>query len=87
MEMPSAAARLTASGLAAIAVMNIADDTHVVWKHVFMTYAPIFFCVPLSGSEPHARHSALASGKKMPPARAATDGIAGESSASPNTSE
>jgi len=40
-----------------------------------------------TGSEPQARHSALASGKKMPPARAATDGIAGASSASANTSE
>jgi hypothetical protein len=46
-----------------------------------------FLAVPFSGSEPHARHSALARGKKMPPARAATEGIAGDSSASANTSE
>ena len=35
---PSAsAARLTASGLAAMAVMNMADETHEVWKSVFIT--------------------------------------------------
>jgi hypothetical protein len=44
--------------LAAMAVMNMADDTVVVWKQVFITYAPIFLAVPLSGSEPQARHSA-----------------------------
>mmetsp|Transcript_23928 Transcript_23928/g.77747 ORF Transcript_23928/g.77747 Transcript_23928/m.77747 type:complete len:201 (-) Transcript_23928:118-720(-) len=82
-----AAARLTLSGLAAMAVMNMPDDTHEVWKTVVITYAPIFFCVPSSGLEPHARQSALVSGKKMPPARAASDGMAGASSASLNTSE
>jgi hypothetical protein len=35
----------------------------------------------------HTRTRTLASGKKMPPARAATEGIAGESTASPSTSE
>lgn len=58
MLMPSAAARLTARGLAAMAVMNMAEETVVVWKQVFITYAPIFLAVPLSGSEPQARHRA-----------------------------
>ena len=40
------------------------------------------FCVPFSGSEPHARQSALARGMKMPPARAATEGMAGATRAS-----
>jgi len=66
---PSASeARLTARGLAAMAVMNIAEEMQLVWKHVFMTYAPIFFSVPLAGSLPQARQRALAKGKKMPPA-------------------
>lgn len=34
---------------------------------------------------PHTR--TLARGKKMPPARAATDGMAGDSTASPSTRE
>ena len=61
-------------GLAAIAVMNMPEVTVEVWNTVVMTYAPIFFCVPLSGSEPHATHSALVSGRKMPPARARRNG-------------
>lgn len=61
-------AKLTARGLAAMAVMNIAEEMQLVWKHVFMTYAPIFFSVPWAGSLPQARHRALARGKKMPPA-------------------
>ncbi len=61
-------ARLTARGLAAMAVMNIAEEMQLVWKQVFMTYAPIFFSVPLAGSLPQARQRALARGKKMPPA-------------------
>lgn len=65
---PADCARLTASGLAAMAVMNMAEETVVVWKHVFIRYAPIFFWVPFSGSDPQARHRALARGKKMPPA-------------------
>mmetsp|Transcript_45100 Transcript_45100/g.134648 ORF Transcript_45100/g.134648 Transcript_45100/m.134648 type:complete len:244 (-) Transcript_45100:312-1043(-) len=84
---PAASARFTASGLAAMAVMNMEEDTVVVWKQVSIRNEPIFLAVPFSGSEPHARHSALANGKKMPPARAATDGMAGESSASAMTSE
>ncbi len=39
-------ARSTASGLAAMAVMNMPDEMHDVWNSVFMTYAPIFFSVP-----------------------------------------
>jgi hypothetical protein len=35
--MPSAAARFTANGLAAMAVMNMAEETVVVWKQVFIT--------------------------------------------------
>ena len=38
MVVPSAsAARLTASGLAAMAVMNMAEEMQDVWKSVFMT--------------------------------------------------
>lgn len=55
-----------------MAVMNMAEEMQLVWKQVSMTYAPTFFSVPFSGELPHARHRALARGKKMPPARAAT---------------
>ena len=73
MVVPSASlARSTASGFAAIAVMNMADEMVVVWKQVSMTYAPTFFSVLAAGSLPQARHSAFARGKKMPPALAAT---------------
>lgn len=65
-------ARLTAKGLAAIAVMNMAEEIVLVWKQVFMTYEPIFLSVPLAGSLPQARHRALAKGKKMPPAGSAS---------------
>jgi hypothetical protein len=82
-----AAARFTDRGLAAIAVMNIPEVTVEVWNTVVMTYAPIFFSVPFSGSEPHATQSALVRGKKMPPARAAREGMAGASRASENTRE
>ena len=81
------AAKLTLSGFAAIAVMNIPEEMVDVWKTVVMTYAPIFFSVPSSGVDPHATQSALASGKKIPPARAARDGIAGASNASEKTKE
>ena len=60
-------ARLTAKGLAAMAVMNMADEMQLVWKQVFITYAPIFFSVPLAGSLPQARQRAFAKGKKIPP--------------------
>jgi hypothetical protein len=57
--VPSAsAARLTASGLAAIAVMNMEEEMQVQRKQVIIRYAPIFASVPLAGSEPHARQSA-----------------------------
>lgn len=82
-----AAARLTESGLAAMAVMNMPEVMHDVWKRVAMTYAPIFFSVPSSGLDPQATQRAFASGRKMPPARAASDGIAGARSASENTRE
>ena len=42
-----AAARLTESGFAAIAVMNIPDVIVEVWNTVVITYEPIFFSVPL----------------------------------------
>ena len=83
----ASAARLTDSGLAAMAVMNMPLLMVVHRKQVIITKAPIFFSVPFSGSEPHARHSALASGRKSPPARAATDGMAGASRASAATRE
>jgi len=70
-----------------MAVMNIPEEIVDVWNNVVMTYAPIFFSVLLAGSEPHATHNALARGKKIPPARAAKDGIAGASNASENTKE
>jgi hypothetical protein len=82
-----AAARFTESGFAAIAVMNIPEVTVEVWNTVVMTYAPIFFSVPFSGSEPHATQSAFVRGRKIPPARAAREGIAGARIASENTSE
>jgi len=36
-------------------------------------------------AHPHERHSALARGKKIPPARAATEGMAGDRRASAMT--
>ena len=73
MVLPRAsAAKLTASGFAAMAVMNMADEMVVVWKHVSMRYEPTFFSVPLAGSLPQERQRALAKGKKIPPALAAT---------------
>ncbi len=66
-------------------MMNMAEETVVVWKQVSMRKAPSFLAVPFSGSEPQARHRALARGKKIPPARAATEGMAGESRASAAT--
>lgn len=39
-----------------MAVMNMPEEMVVVWKHVFMMYAPSFFSVPFFGSLPHARH-------------------------------
>ncbi len=46
---PSASvARLTASGLAAMAVMNMALLMVLVWKQVFIRYAPTFFSVPFA---------------------------------------
>ena len=73
-EPSASAARLTARGLAAMAVMNMAEEMVLVWKQVSMTYAPTFFSVPFSGELPQARQRALARGKKIPPARAATCG-------------
>ena len=40
-----------------MAVMNMPEEMVVVWKQVFMMYAPSFFSVPFFGSLPHARHS------------------------------
>jgi len=80
-------ARLTARGLAAMAVMNMAEVTQVHWKHVFMMYEPSLSWVPFSGSEPQAMQRALARGKVMPPARAAREGMPGDRRASANTSE
>ena len=65
-------ARSTAKGFAAMAVINMAEEIVLVRKHVSMRYDPIFFSVLSAGSLPHAKQRALASGKKMPPARAAT---------------
>lgn len=68
----ASAARLTDRGFAAIAVINMAEEMVVVWKQVSITYEPTFFSVPFAGSLPHDRQRALARGKKMPPALAAT---------------
>ena len=65
-------ARSTARGLAAMAVMNIADEIVVVWKQVSIKYDPIFFSVLSAGSLPQAKQRAFARGKNIPPARAAT---------------
>lgn len=50
-----------------------------------MSHAPNFLSVPSPVLLPHATHSAFTSGRKIPPARADTDGIAGARSASLNT--
>ena len=41
-------ARSTASGLAAMAVINMAEEIVDVWNHVFIRYAPSFFSVPFA---------------------------------------
>merc|ERR1719460_1668905 len=83
----AASARLADSGLAAMAVRNMAEEMHDVWKHVTMRYEPTLRAVPSSGFEPQAVESDCTSGSMIPPARAASEGIAGESSASAKTSE
>lgn len=52
-----------------------------------MMYDPSLPSVPFLGSDPQARHSDWASGKKMPPARAASEGMAGARRASAKTRE
>jgi len=80
-------ASLADSGLAAMEVRNMALDTQEVWKHVTKRYAPIFRSVPSPLLLPQAWARAVTRGRKMPPARAATEGMAGARSASLSTSE
>ncbi len=54
-------ARSTARGLAAMAVMNMAEEIVLVWKQVFITYAPILFWVPSDGLLPHDSQRACSS--------------------------
>ncbi|CAD6266467.1 unnamed protein product [Miscanthus lutarioriparius] len=67
-----AAVRLAESGLAAMAVRNIAYETTEVWKQVSMSQAPSFCSVLSPAREPHASQSNLTSGRKVPPVRAET---------------
>src|SRR5687767_9427975 len=77
MAMPMSPASLAASGLAAIAVRNMALVTIVPWKAATVRKAPILRAVPSSGGLPYARESAFRIGKTTPPARAVLLGMAG----------
>jgi hypothetical protein len=73
------------NGLAAIAVKNIAEDIHEVWKQVSINHDPSFRSVPSPTLLPQATQSDFTRGRKIPPARADTDGIAGANRASLKT--
>uniref|UniRef100_A0A0A9HJH1 POMT1 n=1 Tax=Arundo donax TaxID=35708 RepID=A0A0A9HJH1_ARUDO len=81
-----AAVRLAASGFAAIPVRNMADEITEVWKQVSMSHEPSLRSVPSPVRDPQASQRDLTSGRKMPPARAETEGMAGARSASAKTS-
>lgn len=72
-------------GFAAIAVKNIDDEITEVWKQVSINQDPNLFSVPSPALLPHAMHKDFTKGKKIPPALAETDGIAGAKRASLNT--
>lgn len=77
--------RFALSGFAAMAVRNMAEEMTEVWKQVSINHDPIRLSVPSPTLLPHAVHSDLTSGRKIPPARAETEGMAGASSASLKT--
>ncbi|KAM2960661.1 hypothetical protein FF1_030327 [Malus domestica] len=78
-------AKLALKGLAAMAVKNIADEITEVWKHVSINHDPNLPSVPSPTLLPQATQRDFTNGKKIPPARAETEGIAGASKASLKT--
>lgn len=56
-----------------------------VWKQVSINQDPNLFSVPSPVLLPHATQSDFTKGRKIPPARADTDGIAGANKASLKT--
>lgn len=73
------------NGFAAIPVKNMADEMQDVWKQVSINQDPSRFSVPSPTLLPQATQSDLTNGRKIPPALADTDGMAGASKASLNT--
>lgn len=72
-------------GLAAMAVRNMEDEITEVWKQVSMSQEPRRCSVPSPTLLPQATQRDLTSGRKIPPARAETEGIAGARRASLKT--
>lgn len=79
------AVRFAANGFAAIAVRNIDDEITDVWKQVRISHDPSLFSVPSPTLLPQATLRDFTNGRKMPPALADTDGIAGAKRASLRT--
>ncbi|GER55067.1 O-Glycosyl hydrolases family 17 protein [Striga asiatica] len=77
--------KLAAKGLAAIAVKNIEDEITDVWKQVSISQEPSLFSVPSPTLLPQATQRDFTSGRKIPPALAETEGMAGARRASLKT--
>lgn len=77
--------KLALKGLAAMAVKNIEEEMADVWKQVNINQEPSLSSVPSPTLLPQATQRDFTKGKKMPPALAETEGIAGANSASLNT--
>jgi hypothetical protein len=66
-------------------VRNIDEDITEVWKQVNISQAPSLRSVPSPTLLPQAAHKDFTKGKKIPPALAETEGMAGARSASEKT--
>src|SRR6266699_2311919 len=82
MLMPTSPASLAASGLAAIAVRNMALVMIVPWNAAIVRKAPILRAVPSSDRLPYVSESDFKIGNTTPPARAVLLGMAGASTRS-----
>lgn len=68
-----------------MAVRNIAEEIAEVWKQVSISQEPSRFSVPSPTLLPQATQRDLTRGRKIPPALAETEGMAGASRASLKT--
>jgi len=78
-------AKLALKGFAAIAVKNIEEEITEVWKQVSINHEPRRCSVPSPTLLPQATQRDFTNGRKIPPARAETEGIAGAKRASLKT--